>query len=491
MRISHSIPIIRRIPEILFTILLFLIMAFTISAESVSIHGIVTDSVTNAAVPGAAVQLKHAGLSTTTNASGEYTLGGSTVIQRDIDVSYSSRPAIAVNDRRVEFQVTDEKALVTIALFDMHGRELKTIKRSLMPQGQYRVDLPDGSAWSQQVVIVSVKINESQTVATVVPGMIGSRAESKKYDSRSMASVAKSQAINDTLLVSKTGYLQRQIGITNMIGTVNVKLLPRTNAIPVGMKRIEGGGFMMGANTPEESPIHPVIVSSFYMDSVEVTQADYIALMGVEPWKDYDDDYPGSIGPNYPVWYVDWYDAVLYCNSRSKRDGYDTLYSYTAITGIAGKRCQLTNVAIDFDKNGYRLPTEAEWEYAARAGTQTKYYWGDATDLATAGQYAWWVDNSMKTNQPVAQKKPNDFGLYDMLGNAPEWCNDNYNIFYYMSSDTLDPKGPSFGSARISRGGGWTFRLSDITCAHRGSIPPHHAIAQNAGNGLRCCMSIK
>jgi formylglycine-generating enzyme required for sulfatase activity len=210
-----------------------------------------------------------------------------------------------------------------------------------------------------------------------------------------------------------------------------------------GMVYISGGTFTMGSNDSIDNfgakPAHRVAVSSFYMDSTDVTQAEYLIVMGVNP-----SHFTGNT--QRPVENVSWYDAMLYCNARSKTAGYDTVYSYTAVTGTPGNGCtKLSNLAINSSCNGYRLPSEAEWEYACRAGTTTEYFWG--SDTNGMGIYAWSYQNSSSTTHPVASKLPNNWGLYDMVGNVYQWCNEYYSSY---SSSYIDY------SAVIVRGGAWT-----------------------------------
>jgi len=150
--------------------------------------------------------------------------------------------------------------------------------------------------------------------------------------------------------------------------------------------------------------------------------------------------------PDYPVECVTWYDTIEYCKWLSDSEGFSRCYSGSG-----------DNIVCDFSKHGYRLPTEAEWEYACRAGTTTAYYWGDEYDYD--GDYCWYWDNSRETVNFVGKKKPNQFGLYDMSGNVWEWCNDWHGSDYYkhcVDNNVLyNPIGPLRGSFRVLRGGSW------------------------------------
>jgi uncharacterized repeat protein (TIGR02543 family) len=203
--------------------------------------------------------------------------------------------------------------------------------------------------------------------------------------------------------------------------------------------------FSMGANigASDETPIHTVTFTyNYWMDTTEVTQGDYLSLMGFNP------SYFSTV-PNGPVESVTYFDAILYCNKRSKRDGLDTIYTYTSKIMFGNNCTEMNGIKIDYSKPGYRLPTEAEWEYACRAGTTTDYYWE-----SNINNYAWYMTNSGSTTHTVAQKLPNNFGLYDMSGNVYEWCNDFYS-YNYLPGIQIDPIGPSTGGARIIRSGSW------------------------------------
>ena len=199
------------------------------------------------------------------------------------------------------------------------------------------------------------------------------------------------------------------------------------NSINLELILIPGGVFQMGGNEDRsEKPVHKVEVSSFYLGKYAVTNKEY---------SFYKECY-GKFEDNLPASHLNWYDAVDYCNWLSEREELERCY---------------TGYDPDMTKNGYRLPTEAEWEYACRAGSNTLYYWGDEMD----GDCCWYEDNSENRLHPAGQKKPNGFGLYDMAGNIWEWCNDRYDKNYYSVSPYMNPYGPLEGSYRVGRGGHW------------------------------------
>jgi formylglycine-generating enzyme required for sulfatase activity len=201
--------------------------------------------------------------------------------------------------------------------------------------------------------------------------------------------------------------------------------------VTMKMVLIRPGKFMMGEGTePPHGPQHEVTLSKpFYMGVTEVTQAQYEAVMGTNP--------SAFKGATNPVETVSWNDATEFCKRLSEKT-----------------------------RQAVRLPTEAEWEYACRAGTQTAFSFGDSD--AALDDYAWWAKNSGGTTHPVGQKKPNAWGLYDMHGNVYEWCADWYGD--YPQGSVTDPSGSATGAygARVLRGGSW---LDDVAfrfrCASR------------------------
>jgi len=218
----------------------------------------------------------------------------------------------------------------------------------------------------------------------------------------------------------------------------------------IEMVSIPGGSFLMGseAGQPDESPVHEVRLSPFLMDRFEVVQEQFKRYQLPDPshFKD----------PNAPLDQINWTDAAMYCNERSRAEGFEPCYDDQTW------QC-------NFDANGYRLPTEAEWEYACRAGTSGKYHFGDNARKLDA--YAWTRSNSSGRTHPVGRKKPNPWGLYDMYGNVAEWCNDFYSQSYYRRSETQDPTGPPRGAERVIRGGAWNSSPQACRSASRSSDP--------------------
>ncbi len=238
----------------------------------------------------------------------------------------------------------------------------------------------------------------------------------------------------------------------------------------------KGASFQMGstAGSSDEQPVHAVAFTyDFYMDTTEVTQETYDRVM-LAGYAGYGTPFwgaPFGEGPNYPAYSVEWEDAALYCNALSRQEGLDTVYAYTAILGTPGNGCKFNGLTMHPERNGYRLPTEAEWEFACRAGSTTDFYWqknyqpypetaADSSEISAAAVWAansWYLssDHADFGTRPVAQHTPNAWGLYDMAGNLTEWCHDWYGDNYYAESSASDPTGPDSGDWHALRGGNW------------------------------------
>ncbi|MCH8047698.1 MAG: SUMF1/EgtB/PvdO family nonheme iron enzyme [Planctomycetes bacterium] len=216
-----------------------------------------------------------------------------------------------------------------------------------------------------------------------------------------------------------------------------------TNSIAMKFKLIPAGEFTMGSPTSEKNrgddeKQHRVkITKPFYLGVHEVTQGEFEKVMGTSPWKGKERVKEGS---DYPASYISWDDAVEFCKKLSAKEG-----------------------------RTYRLPTEAQWEYACRADSKTAYSFG--SDASKLGEYAWYDDNADEVGEKyahlVGQKRANAYGLYDMHGNVHEWCSDCYGEEYYAASDTVDPTGPTKGSIRMFRGGAWNGSVGRCRSASR------------------------
>ncbi len=245
---------------------------------------------------------------------------------------------------------------------------------------------------------------------------------------------------SNTKIVCKvpTGVTTGLLSVTVNAVTSNEVLF--TIVTPIETVLIPAGTFKMGNTGPysgiimiQEVPVHNVTISrDFYMSKYEIIQELYLSLVGTNP--------SNLKRPDHPVERINWFDAVAFCNKLSDRDGYTKCYK---ING--------SNVTCDWDANGWRLPTEAEWEYACKAGTSTDFYNGNnESDL---DQIAWHSGNSGDSTHVPGLKKPNKFGLYDILGNVFEWVWD-WSGNYSGGAET-DPTGSSSGAIKLCRGGSW------------------------------------
>jgi len=266
----------------------------------------------------------------------------------------------------------------------------------------------------------------------------------------------------------------------------------RTNP-PAGMARF-GGSFNMGSNEgdSDEKPVHTVSFGEFYISPTEVTVGEFRQFVSAMGYRTDAEKGSGSYvwdgsqwgqksdanwknpyftqTDDHPVTCVNWNDAVAYCNWRSQAEGLTPCYN-----GIGD------NITCNFDANGYRLPTEAEWEYAARGGDNSRrYIYSGSNNVDEVG---WYDGNSGMKTHPVGLKKANEMGLYDMTGNVLEWCWDWYDEGYYHSSPSRNPHGPSSGSWRVFRGGSWNIGLGRLRCTDRIGSGPGYS---DYSFGFRC-----
>jgi formylglycine-generating enzyme required for sulfatase activity len=276
-------------------------------------------------------------------------------------------------------------------------------------------------------------------------------------------------------------------------------------AAPSGMALIPAGSFTMGDTFNDsdiswgERPTHSVFVAAFYMDRYEVTKAQWDEVYqwatnrpaGVRYSFDYGDSGQGKAA-NHPAQTMTWYDAVKWCNARSEKENKTPAY-YTSAALTTVYRSGPVDVQTNWVNwsSGYRLPTEAEWEKAARGGasghrfpwsnvdtithSQANYYSSSsyAYDISpTRGYHQTFTNGVAPYTSPVGYFSPNGYGLYDMAGNVWEWCWDWWSGTYYSSSPGTDPRGPATGSDRVIRGGGWVINAIYCRTAYRDDYGP-------------------
>ncbi|OQA26855.1 MAG: Serine/threonine-protein kinase pkn1 [Verrucomicrobia bacterium ADurb.Bin345] len=286
---------------------------------------------------------------------------------------------------------------------------------------------------------------------------------------------------------------------------------------PAGMVLIPAGSFMMGNAFPsdfaasgDELPQHTVNVSAFYMDVYEVTKALWDEVKAFNGANGYTYSNTGlGKATNHPVHTVNWYDAVKWCNARSQRDGLTPVYYTDAGFTTVYKTNEIAPFA-NWAANGYRLPTEAEWEKAARGGAaNTRFPWTDnanyiswtkanyygQSDLYSYDQdgesgayHPTFATGETPYTSPVGYFAPNGYGLYDMAGNAWEWCWDWYDGSYYASSPASDPSGPADPlSSRVTRSGSWDNRAGAARVADRYGTDPAY---ETSLVGFRCARGL-
>lgn len=237
------------------------------------------------------------------------------------------------------------------------------------------------------------------------------------------------------------------------------------NGVSFKMIPVKAGTFTMGATSEQtgacndEKPAHQVtITKDYYMGETEVTQALWKAVTGYSPTADgYQWESSYGLDGGYPAYYI----------------------SYEDVQPFISKLNSLTGET-------FRMPTEAEWEYAARGGSESKgYLYSGSNNLS---EVAWFYDNSSRMTRPVKRRSPNELGLYDMSGNVMEWCSDWYDSSYYSVSASSDPKGPTSGSYRVIRGGGWYDKAADCRVAFRLKSEPWN---YGTLSGFRLALSSK
>ena len=283
----------------------------------------------------------------------------------------------------------------------------------------------------------------------------------KEYGSRFSDFSELNNCLQSNVDIREVRIIEKNIHNEKDIEGSLIKIIPQesslvSNPLPDdNMVFVQGGTFNMGSNKyGDEKPIHTVKIDDFYILKYEVTQKE---------WKKVMESNPSYFeGDNLPVERVSWYDAVEFCNAKSRKLGLTPCYS-----GYGNK------IKCDFGANGYRLPTEAEWEFAARGGNKSigHIYSGD-DKLENIG---WFKNNTDGKTYPVGLKKTNELDIYDMSGNVWEWCNDWYKKNFYSISPNKNPKGPAKGKLRVLRGGSYFSVSNKCRTSYRSHfIPPYN-----------------
>jgi len=268
----------------------------------------------------------------------------------------------------------------------------------------------------------------------------------------------------------------------------------------VSLVYIPSGSFVMGSESAGKDynpPRTVTITKGFWMGKFEITQKQYKDVTGINSCA----DSKYGEGESLPVYNISWYEAVEFCNKLSEANSLEPYYIIDADDkdddNISSHDEMKLEVEVNEKANGFRLPTEAQWEYACRAGTRTDYYWGKNSSWDVSGKYSWHMFNAGRKKynngefwwvkyhkvKNVGTKIPNKFGLYDMNGNVAEWCFDRYGKSYYSDGEKKDPAGPAGEYVyRVVRGGSMLDSPKDFASYRRWPVEPFERIGMN---GLR------
>ncbi|MCR5288411.1 MAG: SUMF1/EgtB/PvdO family nonheme iron enzyme [Treponema sp.] len=253
----------------------------------------------------------------------------------------------------------------------------------------------------------------------------------------------------------------------------NTQFAPaKTNKTPY-MIEVQGGSFLMG----DKNVNRKVSLVNFLLSETLITQMQYEYVIGKNPSK--------MQGPNRPVEGVTWYDAIIYCNTLSMMQNLHPCYSIGNITdfrSIDAKSPMWKRILCNFTSNGYRLPTEAEWEYAAIGGKNNSPFLYSGSEIIST--VAWYGENAEIATHDVGTKAPNKLGFYDMSGNVAEWCWDYMGDL--STQHQTNPHGPQTGTIRVKRGGSWLDDPQQCTVYYRSGSSP---IGKSSNLGFRVCRS--
>jgi formylglycine-generating enzyme len=314
----------------------------------------------------------------------------------------------------------------------------RTLQTSILPQiGQFS-NTERNIPTPPTDVTISITSGTLKLSWTAVSGVSGYHVEGSNASSSGFTDISSTGSFSTSANTKRWSTTVSSPYHFYRVKSLGIPILPFDSAV------VQGGTFNNGAGN--------MTISTFYMDKYETTQGDYQAIMGNNPAMYY------GVGVAYPVYYVSWFDAIKYCNLRSMGEDLTPCYSYLTYgtdvnawpTNWYLDYHNAANISCNWPANGYRLPTEMEWRFAARGGNLTHSYSYSGSN--TIGGVAWYTTNSSGSAHIVGTKTANELGIFDLTGNVWEWC---WDIFAesYPYGDQTDPHGPSTGMSRAYCGG--------------------------------------